>query len=66
MKNTDNFGPELDVLRHYINTDFDTVRVKCLFVFHRFVSTETFTFPATQQFRITHQEFHFCYSGSKL
>ena len=58
MKNADTFGAEFDVLRHYINTDFDTVRAKCLFVFHRFVSTETSNFPPTQQFRITHTHTH--------
>jgi hypothetical protein len=63
MKNTDIFGAKFDVLRHYTNTDFDTVRVKCLFVFHRFFSTETCTFPPTQQFHITHQEIRFLLFG---
>jgi hypothetical protein len=53
MKNTDIFGSKFDVMRYYINTDFDTVRVKCLFVFRRFFSTETSTFSATHQFHMT-------------
>jgi hypothetical protein len=32
------FGAKFDVLRQYINIDVDTVSLKSLFVFHRFVS----------------------------
>jgi len=53
MKNTEIFGSKFDVLRHYINTDFDTVRVKCSFIFRPFFSSETSTFRATHQFHMT-------------
>jgi hypothetical protein len=53
MKNTDIFGSKFDVLRRYVNSDIDTVRVKCLLVFRRFFSTENSTFRATHQFHMT-------------